>query len=140
MMTWDQAFLRDFPVRLINLSSMGHTVAEFLEHSLSDIREALHAKCVVVKRGTKGRWRTVCLSGDRVVPPVDLLADALDHEQFVHDAEWFVAQNNLDWPVYAWNSGTDEVLSRTVAGWNLDEPHLDRAGGHVAILANNGGC
>src|SRR5262249_5290979 len=65
--------------------------AIFLRQALPLMAQALGGEYLALVQGIKGQWRTLGASGPERPLPHELLSEALDRDQAVVRAEWYVA-------------------------------------------------
>lgn len=70
------------------LAAERDTPKDFLEDALPSLMDAGGGDHIALVRGERGKWRVLACAGLEKEPPVELLAEALDRESDVKDADW----------------------------------------------------
>ena len=97
------------------------TLDDFLRQALQQTQSALNASSALLARGRRGKWKLLGSAGSDPEAPVELLAETLDRETVVRQADWLAAplpQSPGDGEVLAVRSPeTPQTLAQEAAQW-----------------------
>jgi Nif-specific regulatory protein len=77
--------------RLLAQAAIANSVAEFLNQTLSLLRQTTESRYVALVRGERGKWTPMAESGTKQPLPIELLADVLDRDSAAGGDEWIAA-------------------------------------------------